>query len=139
MDTILELLNAILQSEAFFRLLMFVVVLIAGWVAKSYSDWKKKSGNKEEVETIEKAVKWGVEFVEQVFKEEDNVVKLEKAKETARDFLDSRGIRIGGRQLSEIAEAMVFEIKNKDKEKEPIEVDLVDKNEEAVDTQGKLS
>lgn len=138
MDTILELLNAILQSEAFFRILMLVVVLIAGWVAKSYSEWKKKSGNKEEIETIEKAVKWGVEFVEQVFKEEDNVVKLEKAKETAKDFLDSKGIKIGGRQLSEIAEAMVFEVKHKDKEKEPIEVELVDENEEAVDTQGKL-
>lgn len=138
MDTILELLNAILQSEAFFGLLMTVAVLIAGWVATSYSNWKKQSGNKEEIETIEKWAKIAVEFVEQSLTEEQNKVKLEAAKESAKENLNSRGIKIGGRELSEVIEAMVYEVKHRDKEKEPIEVDLVNENEEVVDTQGKL-
>ena len=138
MDTILELLNAILQSEAFFGLLMTVAVLIAGWAATSYANWKKQSGNKEEIETIEKWAKVAVEFVEQSLTEEQNKVKLEAAKASAKENLNSRGIKIGGRELSEIIEAMVYEVKHRDKKKEPIEVDLVDENEEAVDTQGKL-
>ena len=123
MDTFLELANGVLQSEAFFGLLMTVVVLIAGWVAKSYSDWKKKSGNKEEIETIEKWAKLAVRFVEQALKEEDNQVKLARAKESLQNNLDSRGIKIGGRELSEVVEAAVFEVKksNTEQSKEKIE------------------
>ena len=57
MDTFLELANGVLQSEAFFGLLMAVIGIVATWAAATYASWKKKSGNKEEIETIEKWAK----------------------------------------------------------------------------------
>ena len=123
MDTILELVNGVLQSEAFFGLLMAVIGIVATWAATTYASWKKKAGNKEEIETIEKWAKLAVRFVEQALKEEDNQVKLATAKESLKNNLDSRGIKIGGRELSEVVEAAVFEVKksNTEQSKEKIE------------------
>ena len=123
MDMFLELANGVLQSEAFFGLLMVVIGIIATWTATTYASWKKKSGNKEEIETIEKWAKLAVRFVEQALKEEDNQVKLARAKASLQSNLDSRGIKIGGRELSEVVEAAVFEVKksNTEQPKEGIE------------------
>lgn len=118
MDILLDLLMGILQSEAFFHLLMLGVATAAIWGAKSYSDWKNKSGNKEEIEAIEKLALRAVKFVEQVFREEDNALKLEKAKESAQKNLDSHGIKIGGRELSEAIEAAVWTAKHANEVKE---------------------
>lgn len=125
MDTFLELVNGVLQSEAFFGLLMAVIGIVATWAAATYASWKKKSGNKEEIETIEKWAKLAVKFVEQALKEEDNQVKLARAKESLEKNLDSRGIKIGGRELSEVVEAAVFEVKKSNKEQNIVEVDVV--------------
>ena len=125
MDTFLELVNGVLQSEALFGLLMAVIGIVATWVAATYADWKKKSGNKEEVETIERWAKLAVSFVEQALGEEDNQVKLAKAKESLKSNLDSRGINIGGRELSEVVEAAVFEVKKVNKEQSVAEVGVV--------------
>ena len=123
MDTFLELANGVLQSEAFFGLLMAVIGIVATWAAATYASWKKKSGNKEEIETIEKWAKLSVRFVEQALGEEDNQVKLARAKESLKENLNSRGIKIGGRELSEVVEAAVFEVKksNTEQPKEKIE------------------
>lgn len=126
MDTFLELVNGVLQSEALFGLLMAVIGVVATWVAATYADWKKKTGNKEEVETIEKWAKLAVSFVEQALKEEDNKVKLERAKESLQDSLDSRGIKIGGRELSEVVEAAVFEVKKSNTEQPKEETETVE-------------
>lgn len=125
MDTFLELVNGVLQSEAFFGLLMVVIGIVATWIAATYADWKKKSGNKEEVETIERWARLAVSFVEQALGEEDNQVKLAKAKESLKENLDSRGINIGGRELSEVVEAAVFEVKKVNKEQDTVEIDAV--------------
>lgn len=125
MDTFLELVNGVLQSEAFFGLLMAVIGIIATWAAATFSSWKKKSGNKEEIETIEKWAKLAVRFVEQALKEEDNQVKLARAKESLQNNLDSRGIKIGGRELSEVVEAAVFEVKKSNTEQNVVEIDVV--------------
>lgn len=125
MDTFLELVNGVLQSEAFFGLLMAVIGIVATWAAATYASWKKKSGNKEEIETIEKWAKLAVKFVEQALKEEDNQVKLARAKESLEKNLDSRGIKIGGRELSEVVEAAVYEVKKSNKEQNIVEVDVV--------------
>lgn len=125
MDTFLDLVNGVLQSEAFFGLLMAVIGIVATWAAATYASWKKKSGNKEEIETIEKWAKLAVRFVEQALKEEDNQVKLARAKESLQNNLDSRGIKIGGRELSEVVEAAVFEVKKSNTEKNVVEVDVV--------------
>src|SRR5574344_449895 len=124
MDTFLELANGVLQSEAFFGLLMAVIGIVATWAAATYASGKKKSGNKEEIETIEKWAKLAVRFVEQALGEEDNQVKLARAKESLKNNLDSRGIKIGGREVSEVVEAAVFEVKksNTEQPKEEIEV-----------------
>ena len=125
MDTILELANGVLQSEAFFGLLMAVIGIVATWVAATYASWKKKSGNKEEIETIEKWAKLSVKFVEQALKEEDNQVKLARAKESLEKNLDSRGIKIGGRELSEVVEAAVYEVKKTNTKQNIVDVDVV--------------
>ena len=125
MDTFLELANGVLQSEAFFGLLMAVIGIVATWAAATYASWKKKSGNKEEIETIEKWAKLSVRFVEQALKEEDNQVKLARAQESLKNNLDSRGIKIGGRELSEVIEAAVYEVKKSNKEQNIVEVDVV--------------
>lgn len=125
MDTILELVNGVLQSEAFFGLLMAVIGIVATWAAATYASWKKKSGNKEEIETIEKWAKLAVKFVEQALKEEDNQVKLARAKESLEKNLDSRGIKIGGRELSEVVEAAVYEVKKTSTEQNTVEIDVV--------------
>ena len=125
MDTFLELVNGVLQSEAFFGLLMAVIGIVATWAAATYASWKKKSGNKEEIETIEKWAKLAVRFVEQALGEEDNQVKLDTAKESLKNNLDSRGIKIGGRELSEVVEAAVFEVKKVNKEQNTVEIDVV--------------
>lgn len=125
MDTILELANGVLQSEAFFGLLMAVIGIVATWAAATYASWKKKSGNKEEIETIEKWAKLAVKFVEQALKEEDNQVKLARAKESLEKNLDSRGIKIGGRELSEVVEAAVYEVKKTNTKQNVVEVDVV--------------
>lgn len=125
MDTFLELVNGVLQSEAFFGLLMAVIGIVATWAAATYASWKKKSGNKEEIETIEKWAKLAVKFVEQALKEEDNQVKLARAKESLKNNLDSRGIKIGGRELSEVVEAAVFEVKKTNTEQNTVEIDVV--------------
>lgn len=125
MDTILELVNGVLQSEAFFGLLMAVIGIVATWAAATYASWKKKSGNKEEIETIEKWAKLAVKFVEQALKEEDNQVKLARAKESLEKNLDSRGIKIGGRELSEVVEAAVYEVKKTNTKQNVVEVDVV--------------
>lgn len=125
MDTFLELVNGVLQSEAFFGLLMAVIGIVATWAATTYASWKKKSGNKEEIETIEKWAKLAVRFVEQALGEEDNQVKLARAKESLKDNLDSRGIKIGGRELSEVVEAAVYEVKKTDTKHNIVEVDVV--------------
>lgn len=125
MDTFLELVNGVLQSEAFFGLLMAVIGIVATWAVATYASWKKKSGNKEEIETIEKWAKLAVRFVEQALGEEDNQVKLAKAKESLKNNLDSRGIKIGGRELSEVIEAAVFEVKKVNKEQNVVEVDVI--------------
>ena len=125
MDTILELVNGVLQSEAFFGLLMAVIGIVATWAAATYASWKKKSGNKEEIETIEKWAKLSVKFVEQALKEEDNQVKLARAKESLEKNLDSRGIKIGGRELSEVVEAAVYEVKKTNTKQNVVEVDVV--------------
>ena len=123
MDTFLELVNGVLQSEAFFGLLMAVIGIIATWAVATYANWKKKSGNKEEIETIEKWAKLAVRFVEQALGEEDNQVKLATAKESLKENLDSRGIKIGGRELSEVVEAAVFEVKKSNTGKDTVEVE----------------
>lgn len=125
MDTFLELVNGVLQSDAFFGLLMAVIGIVATWAAATYASWKKKSGNKEEIETIEKWAKLAVRFVEQALKEEDNQVKLARAKESLQNNLDSRGIKIGGRELSEVVEAAVFEVKKTNTEQNTVEIDVV--------------
>ena len=125
MDTFLELANGVLQSEAFFGLLMAVIGIVATWAAATYASWKKKSGNKEEIETIEKWAKLAVRFVEQALGEEDNQVKLARAKESLQNNLDSRGIKIGGRELSEVVEAAVFEVKKTNTEQNTVEIDVV--------------
>lgn len=125
MDTILELVNGVLQSEAFFGLLMAVIGIVATWAAATYASWKKKSGNKEEIETIEKWAKLAVKFVEQALKEEDNKVKLARAKESLEKNLDSRGIKIGGRELSEVVEAAVYEVKKTNTKQNIVDVDVV--------------
>lgn len=125
MDTILELVNGVLQSEAFFGLLMAVIGIVATWAAATYASWKKKSGNKEEIETIEKWAKLAVKFVEQALKEEDNQVKLARAKESLEKNLDSRGIKIGGRELSEVVEAAVYEVKKTNTKQNIVDVDVV--------------
>lgn len=125
MDTILELANGVLQSEAFFGLLMAVIGIVATWAAATYASWKKKSGNKEEIETIEKWAKLSVKFVEQALKEEDNQVKLARAKESLKKNLDSRGIKIGGRELSEVVEAAVYEVKKTNTKQNIVDVDVV--------------
>lgn len=125
MDTILELANGVLQSEAFFGLLMAVIGIVATWAATTYASWKKKSGNKEEIETIEKWAKLSVKFVEQALKEEDNQVKLARAKESLEKNLDSRGIKIGGRELSEVVEAAVYEVKKTNTKQNIVDVDVV--------------
>ena len=125
MDTILELANGVLQSEAFFGLLMAVIGIVATWAAATYASWKKKSGNKEEIETIEKWAKLSVKFVEQALKEEDNQVKLARAKESLEKNLDSRGIKIGGRELSEVVEAAVYEVKKTNTKQNIVDVDVV--------------
>jgi len=125
MDTILELVNGVLQSEAFFGLLMSVIGIVATWAAATYASWKKKSGNKEEIETIEKWAKLSVKFVEQALKEEDNQVKLARAKESLEKNLDSRGIKIGGRELSEVVEAAVYEVKKTNTKQNIVDVDVV--------------
>ena len=125
MDTFLELANGVLQSEAFFGLLMAVIGIVATWAAATYASWKKKSGNKEEIETIEKWAKLAVRFVEQALGEEDNQVKLARAKESLQNNLDSRGIKIGGRELSEVVEAAVFEVKKSNTEQNVVEIDVV--------------
>lgn len=126
MDTFLELANGVLQSEAFFGLLMAVIGIVATWAAATYASWKKKSGNKEEIETIEKWAKLAVRFVEQALKEEDNQVKLARAKESLQNNLDSRGIKIGGRELSEVVEAAVFEVKKSNTEQPKEEITTVE-------------
>ena len=126
MDTFLELANGVLQSEAFFGLLMAVIGIIATWAAATYASWKKKSGNKEEIETIEKWAKLAVRFVEQALGEEDNQVKLARAKESLKNNLDSRGIKIGGRELSEVVEAAVFEVKKSNTEQPKEEIETVE-------------
>ena len=123
MDTFLELANSVLQSEAFFGLLMAVIGIVATWAAATYASWKKKSGNKEEIETIEKWAKLDVRFVEQALGEEDNQVKLARAKESLKNNLDSRGIKIGGRELSEVVEAAVFEVKKSNTGKDTVEAE----------------
>lgn len=123
MDTFLELANGVLQSEAFFGLLMAVIGIVATWAVATYASWKKKSGNKEEIETIEKWAKLAVRFVEQALGEEDNQVKLARAKESLKNNLDSRGIKIGGRELSEVVEAAVFEVKKSNTEKGTVKVE----------------
>ena len=125
MDIILELANGVLQSEAFFGLLMAVIGIVATWAAATYASWKKKSGNKEEIETIEKWAKLSVKFVEQALKEEDNQVKLARAKESLEKNLDSRGIKIGGRELSEVVEAAVYEVKKTNTKQNIVDVDVV--------------
>ena len=125
MDTFLELANGVLQSEAFFGLLMAVIGIVATWAAATYASWKKKSGNKEEIETIEKWAKLAVRFVEQALGEEDNQIKLATAKESLKNNLDSRGIKIGGRELSEVVEAAVYEVKKVNKEQNTVEIDVV--------------
>ena len=125
MDTILELVNGVLQSEALFGLLMAVIGIVATWAAATYASWKKKSGNKEEIETIEKWAKLAVKFVEQALKEEDNQVKLARAKESLEKNLDSRGIKIGGRELSEVVEAAVYEVKKTNTKQNIVDVDVV--------------
>ena len=125
MDTFLELANGVLQSEAFFGLLMAVIGIVSTWAAATYASWKKKSGNKEEIETIEKWAKLAVRFVEQALGEEDNQVKLDTAKESLKNNLDSRGIKIGGRELSEVVEAAVYEVKKVNKEQNTVEIDVV--------------
>ena len=125
MDTILELVNGVLQSEAFFGLLMAVIGIVATWAAATYASWKKKLGNKEEIETIEKWAKLAVKFVEQALKEEDNQVKLARAKESLEKNLDSRGIKIGGRELSEVVEAAVYEVKKTNTKQNIVDVDVV--------------
>lgn len=125
MDTILELANGVLQSEAFFGLLMAVIGIVSTWAAATYASWKKKSGNKEEIETIEKWAKLSVKFVEQALKEEDNQVKLARAKESLEKNLDSRGIKIGGRELSEVVEAAVYEVKKTNTKQNIVDVDVV--------------
>ena len=125
MDTFLELANGVLQSEAFFGLLMAVIGIVATWAATTYASWKKKSGNREEIETIEKWAKLAVRFVEQALGEEDNQVKLATAKESLKNNLDSRGIKIGGRELSEVVEAAVYEVKKVNKEQNTVEIDVV--------------
>ena len=125
MDTFLELANGVLQSEAFFGLLMAVIGIVATWAAATYASWKKKSGNKEEIETIEKWAKLAVRFVEQALGEEDNQVKLATAKESLKNNLDSRGIKIGGRELSEVVEAAVYEVKKTNTGKDTVEIDVV--------------
>ena len=126
MDTFLELANGVLQSEAFFGLLMAVIGIVATWAAATYASWKKKSGNKEEIETIEKWAKLAVRFVEQALGEEDNQVKLATAKESLKNNLDSRGIKIGGRELSEVVEAAVFEVKKSNTEQPKEEIETVE-------------
>lgn len=126
MDTFLELANGVLQSEAFFGLLMAVIGIVATWAAATYASWKKKSGNKEEIETIEKWAKLAVRFVEQALGEEDNQVKLARAKESLQNNLDSRGIKIGGRELSEVVEAAVFEVKKSNTEQPKEEIETVE-------------
>ena len=126
MDTFLELANGVLQSEAFFGLLMAVIGIVATWAAATYASWKKKSGNKEEIETIEKWAKLAVRFVEQALGEEDNQVKLARAKESLKNNLDSRGIKIGGRELSEVVEAAVFEVKKSNTEQPKEETETVE-------------
>ena len=126
MDTFLELANGVLQSEAFFGLLMAVIGIVATWAAATYASWKKKSGNKEEIETIEKWAKLAVRFVEQALGEEDNQVKLARAKESLKNNLDSRGIKIGGRELSEVVEAAVFEVKKSNTEQPKEEIETVE-------------
>ena len=125
MDTFLDLANGVLQSEAFFGLLMAVIGIVATWAAATYASWKKKSGNKEEIETIEKWAKLAVRFVEQALGEEDNQVKLARAKESLKENLNSRGIKIGGRELSEVVEAAVFEVKKTNEKQNVVEVDVV--------------
>ena len=125
MDTFLELANGVLQSEAFFGLLMAVIGIVATWAVATYASWKKKSGNKEEIETIEKWAKLSVRFVEQALGEEDNQVKLARAKESLKENLNSRGIKIGGRELSEVVEAAVFEVKKTNEKQNAVEVDVV--------------
>lgn len=126
MDTFLELANGVLQSEAFFGLLMAVIGIVATWAAATYASWKKKSGNKEEIETIEKWAKLAVRFVEQALGEEDNQVKLARAKESLKENLNSRGIKIGGRELSEVVEAAVFEVKKSNTEQPKEETETVE-------------
>ena len=126
MDTFLELANGVLQSEAFFGLLMAVIGIVATWAAATYASWKKKSGNKEEIETIEKWAKLAVRFVEQALGEEDSQVKLARAKESLKNNLDSRGIKIGGRELSEVVEAAVFEVKKSNTEQPKEEIETVE-------------
>ena len=126
MDTFLELANGVLQSEAFFGLLMAVIGIVATWAAATYASWKKKSGNKEEIETIEKWAKLAVRFVEQALGEEDNQVKLARAKESLKNNLDSRGIKSGGRELSEVVEAAVFEVKKSNTEQPKEEIETVE-------------
>lgn len=126
MDTFLDLANGVLQSEAFFGLLMAVIGIVATWAAATYASWKKKSGNKEEIETIEKWAKLSVRFVEQALKEEDNQVKLARAKESLKNNLDSRGIKIGGRELSEVVEAAVYEVKKSNTEQPKEEIETVE-------------
>ena len=125
MDIFLELANGVLQSEAFFGLLMAVIGIVAKWAAATYASWKKKSGNKEEIETIEKWAELAVRFVEQALKEEDNQVKLARAKESLQNNLDSRRIKIGGRELSEVVEAAVFEVKKTNAKQNVVEIDVV--------------
>ena len=126
MDTFLELANGVLQSEAFFGLLMAVIGIVATWAVATYASWKKKSGNKEEIETIEKWAKLAVRFVEQALGEEDNQVKLARAKESLKNNLDSRGIKSGGRELSEVVEAAVFEVKKSNTEQPKEEIETVE-------------
>lgn len=126
MDTFLDLANGVLQSEAFFGLLMAVIGIVATWAAATYASWKKKSGNKEEIETIEKWAKLAVRFVEQALGEEDNQVKLARAKESLKENLNSRGIKIGGRELSEVVEAAVFEVKKSNTEQPKEEIETVE-------------
>jgi len=74
-----------------------------------------------------------VRFIQQAFKEEDNQVKLEKAIETAKKNLDSRGIKIGGRELSEFIEAAYnrskTEIQKQQGIPEPVEVKVAEGDE----------
>lgn len=99
-------------QEAVMQLMLAVITGLIGLVTAKITKYFKEKGILAKFEAKKTSVDIAVNAVEQIYYNEDGVVRYQNAKQRATDILNDQGIKITDDELNTLIEASVMAMKN---------------------------